>query len=89
MTQFYRDDQGRYVGAFVGVNPPAGSIEVPSSPEHAAQIWINGQWTGVIVPPVVSRFQALAALHGAGYLHGITPKNSGATVRPCWPSAAP
>ena len=47
MTKFYVDQNGKYVGGFDGVTPPAGSVEVPSPPSHADfETWNFGasQW---------------------------------------------
>jgi hypothetical protein len=78
---YYINHQGQYIGAFVGVEPPEGSIAVPSAPADARQVWADG-WGAIpaTVPPVVSRFQALAALHGAGYLQNAEAVIAGAGV---------
>lgn len=44
MTKFYVDDEGVYIGAYDGAEPPEGAIEVPSAPENAVQKWIDGEW---------------------------------------------
>jgi len=37
--KYYIDADNNYIGAFDGVNPPKGSIEVPSPPGDARQKW--------------------------------------------------
>ncbi len=41
-TLYFVNKSGEYVGAFCGVEPPAGSVEVPFPPEDARQKW-NGK----------------------------------------------
>jgi hypothetical protein len=70
---YYINNQGQYIGAFVGVEPPEGSMEVPSAPADARQVWFADEW-GVIpesVPAVVSRAQGIRALYDAGALDSI------------------
>lgn len=38
-TKYFVDQDGNYIGAFDGAQPPQGSIEVPEAPEHASQVW--------------------------------------------------
>lgn len=38
-TKYFVDDQGRYLGAYCGVKPPAGAIEVSVAPIDARMIW--------------------------------------------------
>lgn len=70
MTKYYVDDTGRYIGAFCGVEPPAGAIDVDRAPEDARQAWQFPGWSPVpvTVPQEVTRFQARAALYQAGWL---------------------
>lgn len=49
-TKFYRDSDGRYIGAFVGAPPPAGAIEVATPPQDARQLWSAGAWQPVPPP---------------------------------------
>lgn len=44
MTKHFRDAAGNYIGGFDGAQPPAGSIEVPVAPTHAAQRWDGARW---------------------------------------------
>jgi hypothetical protein len=45
MTQrFLVDAAGRYIGAFDGVAPPVGSVEVPSAPVDAWHRWTGAAW---------------------------------------------
>lgn len=60
MTRFFVDGAGRYLGGFDGeaalAKVPPGSIEVPTAPEHAAQIWGGSQWGAP--PPADARTDA-------------------------------
>lgn len=38
-TRFFVDAQGRFLGTFVGAEPEAGAIEVPSPPLSGRQLW--------------------------------------------------
>lgn len=55
MTKYFVNDQGVYVGGFEGATPPAGSIEVPTAPEHASQTWdfILQAWSAPPAPVIV------------------------------------
>ena len=44
MTKYYRNAYGEYVGAFINVEPPAGSIEVGFPPDDATYIWNGTEW---------------------------------------------
>jgi hypothetical protein len=78
--KYFIDGSGRYAGAFDGEGPE-GCSEVPGPPTNARQLWA-GEWGAVpiTVPAVVSRFQALAALHGEGYLQDAERVIAGAGV---------
>lgn len=49
--KFYVDAEGNYVGAFEGIDPPEGSVEVPSAPADARQVWDGEEW-GPVPPPL-------------------------------------
>lgn len=66
MTKFYVDGSGAYIGGFDGAQPPAGSIEVPTAPAQASDIWADGSWLpGRVrqVPTDITRRQAIAVLY--------------------------
>lgn len=69
-TQYFVDGEGNYIGGFDGVEPPDGSIEVPSAPEDARQVWSNGAWgpIPVTVPDRVSSRQFKLQLLASGLL---------------------
>lgn len=68
--KYYVDTAGSYIGAFCGVEPPPGAVEVDHAPEDARQVWQFPDWSPapVTVPQEVTRFQARAALYQAGLL---------------------
>lgn len=43
-AKYYRDAEGNYIGAFDGVDPPEGAIEVPVAPQVATARWNGTQW---------------------------------------------
>ena len=47
MTKYYVDNEGAYVGAYDGAEPPDGSIEVGSVPDDARQLWDGQEWGGI------------------------------------------
>lgn len=49
MSKFYVDSEGKYLGAFDGVEAPEGSIEVESAPSHASQLWDGSTWLALEV----------------------------------------
>ncbi len=55
VTKEFVNPQGVYIGGFCGAEPPEGSIEVPSTPEHGDQLWdlVNNVW--LPLPADVSR----------------------------------
>ena len=60
-TRFFRDAAGRYIGAFAGVEPPAGAIEVAAPPVDARQVWSAGAWQPLPPPPYRDRRAAAYA----------------------------
>lgn len=67
-AKYYVTEEGEYIGAFDGVEPPEGAIEVPAAPADARQVWNGKSWLGQPVPQVVSRAQGIRALYDAGVL---------------------
>lgn len=53
MTQYFVDEQGRYLGGFDGAEPPAGAIEVPYAPLDARMTWDGEQFSSPELPPPV------------------------------------
>jgi hypothetical protein len=48
-TKYYVTSSGAYIGGFAdGAEPPAGSIEVSTPPDHASQLWINDAWQAYV-----------------------------------------
>ena len=43
-TLYCVDDNGNFLGGFCNCDLPAGSVEVPTAPEDARQIWHNNEW---------------------------------------------
>lgn len=72
-AKFFVDGSGAYIGAFDGAEPPANSVEVPTAPADARQVWDGSAWGSVpaMVPQKVTMRQARLALHGAGLLAGV------------------
>lgn len=50
-TKYYVNKDGIYTGAFDGVKPPKGSIEVLTAPEDARQVWDGVAWGEVPAQP--------------------------------------
>ena len=46
-TKYYVTDEGKYIGAFDGVEPPDSAVEVPSAPQDARQIWNGTSWGAI------------------------------------------
>lgn len=55
MTKYYVDQVGTYIGGFEGVDPPTGSIEVPSAPESASQVWTGSAWSASLPVPNIDQ----------------------------------
>ena len=74
MTKFYVTPAGVYVGGFYGAEPPIGSIEVPTAPDNALDLWDGANWVSAPtpIPQSVTMRQARLALLGAGKLVGVT-----------------
>jgi hypothetical protein len=50
-TKYYVTPEGVYIGGFGdGAEPPAGATEVLTAPDHAAQLWLNGEWQAYVPP---------------------------------------
>lgn len=71
----YVNDQGQYLGQYIGTEPPAGAVEVPTAPEDARQVWdFSAQAWGPVpatVPERVTRAQAKIQLYRAGLLEQV------------------
>lgn len=67
-AKFYVTSEGRYLGAYDGVLPPLGAIEVPSAPQDARQTWDGAEWSPVptLVPHAISRRQFFLQLARMG-----------------------
>ena len=48
MTKYFVDKIGNYIGAFDGAEPPANSVEVPSAPGDARQLWSVDGWEAIV-----------------------------------------
>jgi len=44
VTKFYIDKQGKYLGGFDGVDPPADAIEINVPPEDGRDKYVGGRW---------------------------------------------
>lgn len=44
MEKFFVDTYGKYLGVFIGAQPPEGSIEVPHGPSDGRQVWNGTEW---------------------------------------------
>lgn len=44
MTQYYVDEQGKYLGGFDGAEPPKDSIEIDAPPNDARDTWNGESW---------------------------------------------
>lgn len=47
-TKYFVDADGKYIGAFTGVEPPDGAVEVPVAPSDARQMWNNEAWGDIV-----------------------------------------
>ena len=63
-TKYFCDEAGTYLGAFDGVDPPIGSVEVPIGPSHVQQRWLGDSWSALPAPPspYLTRRQLLLGL---------------------------
>jgi hypothetical protein len=70
ITKYYVDPDGAYLGAYVGAEPPEGSIEVPAPPADGAEIWDGIQFSPAPAraPQEVSMRQARLSLLARGVL---------------------
>lgn len=66
--KYFVDGSGVYLGAFNGVEPPAGAVEVPTAPEDVRQVWSGSAWGAipVSIPTEASPRQVRLALTQAG-----------------------
>lgn len=55
-TKYYRDALGAYLGAYDGVAPPSGAIEVATPPTHGSDKWNGSAWT--LALPTVDQYTA-------------------------------
>lgn len=49
IVRYFADLSGRYIGAFDGAEPPANSVEVPTAPADARQVWDGSAWLPIPV----------------------------------------
>lgn len=49
MEKFFVDAEGKYLGVFIGAQPPEGAIEVESCPSDGRQKWDGSHWCDVEV----------------------------------------
>lgn len=54
------DELGNYIGSWVGVEPPPGSVQVPDGPRLEGQTWNGAEWVGL--ENVLERENILAEL---------------------------
>jgi hypothetical protein len=73
-TKFFVKNDGAYIGGFDGVMPPAGSIEVPTAPSDARQVWDGEAWgeIPVAIPDRVTANQFGKQLAALGLLDQVT-----------------
>lgn len=64
LTKHFVDANGRYIGAFVGAEPPAGAIEVTEPPQDVSQVWTGASWSEPSVQSLgpISKAQLLDVL---------------------------
>ncbi|MEX5744640.1 hypothetical protein [Massilia sp. X63] len=65
MTQYFVDEQGRYLGGFDGAEPPEGAIEVPHPPADARMVWDGEQFGAAPAPEaqIVAGYMAEVQRH--------------------------
>jgi len=75
ITKYYVDSAGAFLGAFVGVEPPAGAIEVSDPPSRGTDIWDGEQFHAAParVPEVITCGQGREALYNAGLFGKVQP----------------
>lgn len=61
MSKYFVDAAGIYIGAFDGVEPPIGSIEVIAAPIDACQLWQGDRWGDI--PVTVEAYKSAIQLH--------------------------
>lgn len=73
-TKFYATAAGAYIGAFDGVTPPDGSVEVSAAPVDARQVWDGAAWgeIPVAIPDRVTANQFGKQLVALGLLDQVT-----------------
>jgi len=49
-TRYFVTEAGEYIGAYCGVAPPDGAIEVPDAPSDASQLWQGNSWSELTPP---------------------------------------
>jgi len=59
MTKYFVDSNGNYIGGFDGTPPPAGSVEVPTPPDHGLDKFVSGAWVAHDSAPTVSERRAV------------------------------
>lgn len=66
------DSEGRFIGTFVGLDAPEGSIAVDVPPLAASQIWDGEEWSAPVtrVPASITRRQCARELFAAGAVTG-------------------
>lgn len=75
ITKYYVDSAGAFLGAFVGVEPPAGAIEVSDPPSRGTDIWDGEQFHAAParVPEVITCGQGREALYNVGLFANVQP----------------
>ena len=67
------DAQGRYMGSYDGVTPPAGAVIVPVGPTDGRQIWDGKAWT---MPVAMSQADLQKAV-SLSLIHIPSPRDRG------------
>lgn len=60
--KYYVDANGKFLGVFIGAEPPEGAIEVPTLPSHGDSHYVNGEW---VLNPRGLILRSIAALEGS------------------------
>lgn len=52
--KYYADKKtGQYIGGYDnGIKPPVNSVEIPTAPDHANSVYVNGEW---VLSPAVAK----------------------------------